>query len=337
MDQFNFEDLFEIIIPVLLQLRNDYYVKGGRAYDAYFKDKTDSKDWDIVGTKECFDFLILNLKQFSKKWKLNLHYDPTVFPNGDSGYQVGFKEVWYEKNDPYFLDFSISSNIEFIILNNIQYMLFMDFSADLLKLASIRQEKFSELRRSISEEGNIPKSIEEFNKKYGVDFGLENSFEQYKYKTVSLMKQVVHQIKNSELKSFQEKIIERFQNNVSNFKQAEDFFKNLYSKDFEDDDQYFELESFYEDILDIYSAHRYFQNNISEFNLAENKFHKTIKRRDNLLNISWKNLSTEYKRLLLLNCTRDEVVKIFGQPGRSCLAYFDCKELKLVKETTGCK
>lgn len=47
------EDFMRVIIPLYLsKIDTEYYIKGGKAYDFFFNQGTNSIDWDIVMTKE---------------------------------------------------------------------------------------------------------------------------------------------------------------------------------------------------------------------------------------------------------------------------------------------
>lgn len=59
-------DFMNVIIPNILETQTDYYIMGGRAFDFYFKDSTNSIDWDIVITRKSLEKLQKNYRKILK-------------------------------------------------------------------------------------------------------------------------------------------------------------------------------------------------------------------------------------------------------------------------------
>lgn len=42
------DEILDVVIPSILINTPNYYVKGGKCFDFFFKNKSGSKDWDLV-------------------------------------------------------------------------------------------------------------------------------------------------------------------------------------------------------------------------------------------------------------------------------------------------
>ena len=86
---FNMEEFLTIVIPSMLTDRTDYYIKGGLAYDVYFKEKTNSIDFDIVGTPEFSEYITRYLSEYSSSFGINLIIKPSkrVEKNGANTFE----------------------------------------------------------------------------------------------------------------------------------------------------------------------------------------------------------------------------------------------------------
>jgi len=57
---FDLNDFLNVVIPsILYRVRSGYYyIAGGRAYDFYFKEKSNSIDWDIDAEESVAKYII---------------------------------------------------------------------------------------------------------------------------------------------------------------------------------------------------------------------------------------------------------------------------------------
>jgi hypothetical protein len=95
------------------------------------------------------------------------------------------------------------------------------------------------------------------------------------------------------------------------------------------------LVSFSENVA---SSIHYHQKNVNEYHQTFKKYNKTIKRLENIINISWENLSDEFKKYVLLRCSQTGEHTILFNISRTCTAGIKCYNRKsvLVKNTLNC-
>lgn len=137
--------------PLFLQQITDkiYYVKGGRAYNIMFKDKTESVDWDInavLSFKQLFETFLSN---YAKTHKLTIEKYARQPENNYQMIQYGFTQ--YITEDPSDYKYIIDVNYyhdkfanytqiqeDTIVINGIHYVTLNDFIDDLIKVYNKR-------------------------------------------------------------------------------------------------------------------------------------------------------------------------------------------------------
>lgn len=167
---FDFKEFIEVVFPVILkQSTKGYYVKGGRAHDFYFRDKTNSLDWDLIVTKKFAACTGYALDQYAKKNGLILvnHIVPkeTSF-FGYEMHQYGFKGHDSGNNDPFFVDMIIHDSIspsEFIRVDSVNYVTLMDFVSDLILTQRNRYQIVSKTLKPSHSAGEYDLELDDAN------------------------------------------------------------------------------------------------------------------------------------------------------------------------------
>jgi len=142
-----------VIIPLYLSEIKTDYIKGGKAYDFYFRNKTNSIDWDIVMTAETYQTLSNMLRTYGK----TLEFELKEYNRGElSMIQLSFEKkdtVFYydDTKDKFFMDCNISKDIHKspIIWNNYRYMNMTHFVTDLIETLSDRYKKVMDKNKNI--------------------------------------------------------------------------------------------------------------------------------------------------------------------------------------------
>lgn len=251
MTDFDFHEFIEVIFPVILkQSTKGYYVKGGRAYDFYFKNKTGSIDWDLIGTPKFNSCVHATLRSYADKNGLSLTTRIVPKENSPFGYamhQYGFQDYFYsDDKDPFFVDIIIHDNIspkDYTRYDSVNYINLVDFVSDLI----ITQRN-----------------------RYNMVMGI-TPVDPYTKKPNTKMQLVEH-------------------NDFAN-KMREIIYK---------------------------------------------KFLKTRTRFDNVIDLSWSNLSLEYRRYLVSNCKKSQKEIDLFYLSETCNSYLECDTKRVEKNTKGC-
>jgi len=176
--EFNLKDFLDICIPAFLQNRNDYYIKGGKAHDVYFKNITYSVDYDLVGTTSFKEYIESMLEGIEKKIKLKLLKRQTQF-DGKYMFQYGFENFFIEEKDPYLIDLLIDINFkenDFTTLCGINYMTINNFMKDLLITKKNRYILTQKYKKSL-DTTKFYKDFNKFKKKYNFELNFEQTIE----------------------------------------------------------------------------------------------------------------------------------------------------------------
>ena len=353
---FNMNYFMTDIIPSMLKTLQNYYIKGGKAYDAYFKNKTNSIDWDVVMNQETFDELSKELNEYAKRFSLTLMEKKTKFPD-ETMIQFGFKGEFYDDSkDPYFLD-AIIKDIKDVTkniapINGLNYMDLSLFVKDILETLSDRYDKvmkYMNSRKNIQDNS----TLEKFNLKYTQNMSYNyDSVAEFKNNTII---QLAHFIRS---KSYNNKnVYDLFYNNI--IRPLEKLGDNeQYSKvvsilgewEYEDDSIYNSLNETEKNQFDyIYEyVQTYFDDILSDFNqhflvklelkAIGSKYMKTIKRTQEVLNISTDTISEEYMEYLSGVCQNDKEQKFhyLYNLNKTCRASFVCKRKEIKKSISTC-
>lgn len=365
---FNMNYFMTNIIPSMLKTLQNYYIKGGKAYDAYFKNKTNSIDWDVVMNQETFDKLSKQLNEYAKIFSLTLMERKTNFQD-ETMIQFGFKDEFYDDSkDAYFLDAiikdekDITNNIATI--NGLNYMDLSLFVKDILETLSDRYDKVMKYMNS-RENIQDNSTLKDFNLEYKQNMSYNyDSVAEFKNNTIF---KLVHFIRSNsynkkDKKKMAKKVYNLFYNNI--IKPLQNIaLENLGHKDqylkvtsifleweYQDDDSYNNLnETERIHFRSIYKyVETYFQDILSGFNqrlLAKlelkaigSKYMKTIKRTQEVLNISTDTISEEYMEYLSGVCQNDKEKKFhyLYNLNKTCRASFTCKRKEIKKSISTC-
>jgi hypothetical protein len=356
-NKFDINEFVDVTIPVILHDRKDYYVKGGKAYDTYFLDKTNSIDWDLVGTKEFNFFLKNTMEKYAKSMGLVVNSRNSDF-DGTPMIQYGFEGYEVEKNDPFFLDVLIVFEIKsdnYCTINNVNYMNIVYFVADLILTTEDRHTKATNYNKSITGGSDSFVDLYNFNKRYNEKFSLEIGLPKLKQLTVTLFTNYINTKKLNEVtyKILKELYVDKLKrlDDITWIKYMEiinedsrDVLDNMEGKISsekfkESEDQLSDIEPFFSTFSsDVAGSIYAYQKTKAESETTFLKYHKTVKRLKNIINISWSNLSKDFKKYLLIKCEKTgQSTKLFNM-SPTCQATVECnnKHIVLKKNTDNC-
>jgi len=327
--EFNLKDFLDICIPAFLQNRNDYYIKGGKAHDVYFKNITYSVDYDLVGTTSFKEYIESMLEGIEKKIKLKLLKRQTQF-DGKYMFQYGFENFFIEEKDPYLIDLLIDINFkenDFTTLCGINYMTINNFMKDLLITKKNRYILTQKYKKSL-DTTKFYKDFNKFKKKYNFELNFEQTIEmeninQLLKSSLDFIKnnltnitnsisdeqtcKFVDDINNDLVKKLTESLnhslslydIVRIINNIDHLDLLE-ASKITVSK--QTKKKIREIDTFLEEFNDILSEYNAINNTKIENISINKKYDKTMKRYKNIISINWNQLSDVYKIYILSNC-----------------------------------
>lgn len=344
------KEFMKVVVPVMLSGRDDYYVKGGLAYDMYFLEKTNSIDWDVVGSTEFANYIKNYLTEYSKRLDLTLNSRECDF-NGKM-VQFSFEGYTVDGSDPYFMDVIINDEkLEYITVDNVNYMTLMNFVVDLLETQTDRGVKANKYMESIGSEGNVLKAVKEFNDEYKFDIDIEGKTVKevldetlpdiIKYvelrsddKVFSILQRVIF----IPLKSAQN--MEEISHITSGADEDPQDTLDQSDRSSTEEDQMSEMVDFISERYqgDILTSTDALSKNIQEAVPTFGKYTKTRKRYNNVIDISWENLSDSFKKYLLTHCREKKTdLNLFNlSPG--CIAVAKCEGGNVIisRNTKGC-
>jgi hypothetical protein len=337
----NITEFVNVIIPSILTLtdRNDYYVKGGRVYDIYFKDKSNSIDWDIKGNRDFQTYIESKCNEYSQIFGVKLLKRESKCPTieGDTlpMVQYGFEGYEAEKGDPFILDILIDDNFKplYTKINNINYMIMIDFVKDLLITLDERSSSLNKYYKVLKDTSFINEEVNQYNKLHNTHFNLENLELQY----TDYLKTEVNKIKSDKVK----KII--FDNIIDPINKDKEDIQDILEKSDATAEETAEMDKFVDFFEDFNSS---IVSNIVangknklESVTTSKKYIKTKKRTQNVLNITWENLTNEYKIYLINECVKrskqSKEITLFDV-NETCKAILNCTNNQIKKETSTC-
>lgn len=177
----NITEFNSVVIPVILQgiPGQNYYVKGGRCYDSYFTQSTNSSDWDVVMDEKSLDYVLERFSQISATFSTQVNKRQTAFPNLDGEIeplvQLGLSGYSMD-GDPFLLDIVVrNKELSYTTLNGLNYMPLIDFVKDIIVTYDSRANKVYEYTQATSKGGKLHKEVARFNKKYhqNIDIGVK--------------------------------------------------------------------------------------------------------------------------------------------------------------------
>ena len=361
---FDMEEFLEVVVPSMLTNRTDYYIKGGLAYDAYFKNKTNSVDFDVIGTPSFVKYVQEYLTEYSKNLNINLSakISPPSDEDGFTMVQFAFKDYTVDGKDPFFMDVVLSdSNLEYITMCGLNYMTLVNFVVDLLVTQDHRLVKTKKYTKVLMKENkdDMYKDIEEFNKKYSINLPIVSNTTVILDNTIKLLdyyldncvlnEKVVCKIKETtlifleQLRSKQDlKIIDDILpvlNDVNDITRTklEDEIEDKTEQD--EIDEHMDIwDDFIIEYVNVLAAINGIINTRIESESIFSKYKKTRKRFKNVVDISWENLSTKFKRYLLVHCDRVGTDLELFNHSETCKAYIKCLEhnFQILKNVSNC-
>lgn len=348
---FDMGEFVNVVFPTMLRRFEGYHVKGGRAFDKFFKLQSGSIDWDIMCTNE--SALIMNqaLKEYADEMGLELI--TLTFNIGEyTVWQHGFKDYFYssEANDPYFADFTITEKpLKYLKLDGIRYIPFDEFFSDLMYTLNNRHATtLGKINRStrffISNIEQNTNSIRFFTK---FEDPLDAVFYASSYLTTELSLMLINHI----LISWVDQVV------ISPFQLATSKFMNGVITKREYESIIFELKVFdyYGEGLKTFGYNEYFNY---QYNYIDSlmrlvffgnvdlifdsfisqhlvKFAKTLTRYESFERLLWDSFSDTFKISLLIQCTGSKEMAIFNI-NEKCKASLDCKNRTLQTDFSGC-
>lgn len=345
----NVEEFCNVVMYSLMKNLKDYYVKGGKCYDFYFKKKSNSPDWDIVATPETHKKLLSKLEEYAKLTKLKLQSRQT-FIDDLPMYQYGF--IGYSiAGDPFLIDVVIKkdlSSTDYTKIGDINYMQFEKYIVDLLRTYDIRSDSVKTYIE-LSNNGQIIKDFDKFRMKYKfIDVTKIESFEKLTQQTLEFLRKILQSISDECYKKYFKVVDVLIKSNVKTPEDFDDIFKSddydpellkdESSGDEIDDDEIFEkmydiLQDYYETIILGWTS---YQLNKEEYYGSMSKFKRIHKRLTQIIDINWDNLSNEYKIYLLDKCRNSNEIKLFNI-NDNCMAVLKCASSNIEKKTDKCK
>lgn len=329
--EFDIIDFCNVTIPSLLlpKLKN-YYVKGGRAYNAYFKNKIDSIDYDIVtletGVIKSF------MEESASKYKLILIEQQQTVELEKTPYklkQYGFQFMTYDKTNDIFiidvLEMKINEN-DVTNLNNILYYNFDLFVNDVLKTCIYRynlNKRYKECK-SKNNDDSIYTDLDNFNNKYGskIEFSTIIPLYEFAEKTIYILKKE----KNTEY------FVTQLQKLIDTKNIDFNTYTDIYSK-FTGNNEPEIVEAYFNDVLSGYNT--YSLINI-EAEASEYKYIKTERRKKKILSLDWSELSDVFKIYIIQMCnTNDKIIKLFNISS-TCNAVYDCNIKNIILNVNQC-
>jgi len=344
---FNISDFANVIIPLILNGRTDYYVKGGRVYDIYFKDTTNSIDWDLVGTREFLLYIESKCEEWAKIFNKKLLKRNAAFEDRNM-IQYGFDEYEEEKGDPFIFDIIIDDTIiddtKYTTINGINYMKMENFVEDLITTLDDRATKLKKYFNVLGKNGDSYKEVEKYNKDHKTNFNLDK-LKNFDQQTIDHFNQYISKnIKEERVKKIiQDNIINKISNiNINKHENGEEEdLQDILDKQDPTDEETEEMGKFlflYEDWnSDIKANFTLQRTGKIEKSIAFKKYIKTNKRTNNVININWNNLTDVYKIYLLNECTTkgSKEIKLF-KVNETCKAILNCRTKNLRRTTKTC-
>jgi len=281
-------DFINIGIPLILNETKDYYIKGGRVFNIYFKEKIETIDWDIVATQESHNYIFNELKKYAIKNKLVIIQN---YNNDFNMNQYGFE------GDDFFIDIKIDDKIDYDIIGpmNLKCMKIRDFFKDMLITIKERKKQSEKYIKALE------------RKDYDVISQVEEDYNIKIDHNINLSNPVMSSVKNFLMDNLN--TIKKKTNDYKNYEMLKDLL--VIDVNWNDIEKYFyditgEDEDFYSDIYGILGAIKLFYKTYYESIDVIKKYEKTVKRYNNIIKISNDSISDEYKFFLMNKCKKEK-------------------------------
>ena len=340
-----------IITPLLLRsVKSKYYVKGGRAYDIFFKNKSYSLDWDINTTQSGVDEIIDIYQRYADEHGLKLIINTSNY-DGSLMYHVGIENHPLQ-GDVYIFDIVVGDkfdpNIKTVDINGVSYIPMSYFFSDLL---ITQYNRFNKSKKYYNDITNV--YLEEAQIFYGIPQSLDiDTVENVFIKSLPFLcysldrkgsvenKILIPHLKNILAELAKYKPVFNSSEPNSQSAQIIDYIRELESQEEDilsrqrnyDMIEWFDL---YKDYLDAISNTIEVRQHIDK---AFSIYKKTRIRYNNLIDLSWSGLSDEYKIWLLSQCqSKDQLgdIELFNiSPG--CRSFLRCVDKTVHKSTHTC-
>jgi hypothetical protein len=355
---FDIIEFNNVLIPVLLKrMPEPYYIKGGRAYDAYFKDSTNSSDWDIVTNRAGVSFIETYMTQYASRTGVSIQRNETSFLIGRETVpmvQFGFRDYDIE-GDPFLLDILIvEKELHGTPISEFYFMPIIDFISDLIITLGDRDKKLTKYKNSMKPIGPVVNEAKKFNKRYGSNFDITNISSCIELRDISLpiiseyiskngtplvsrlfIEEYVEKLRDLDLRGAVTDCIDKYYK-IQLESDIDSKWESEEEKTDEDEDSYSGLTDYMSDYFnDIVDGVLSFRKNKLETENISKKYLKTLKRMGNAIDISWENLSDGYKIHLLSRCGDEPEIDLFNLSS-TCTAHLSCKDFFISKNTSGC-
>jgi len=344
------DNFYNVVVPsILLEMRRDYYVKGGRCFNAYFKLGNRSRDWDIVLTKEKYEFMKAQLDKFASENNLKILVKNSVtyvynnLTDEENPFsdpikhnvplnQIGFDGI-DDNGDPWLIDLVILEKSDImdpppIKLDGINYMFFSEFVIDLIGTFERRAFHLDLYYKSGRK---ILSSLIEFNKKiskFKIQLsyrGIQTDAHMIRYLIETLENLL---LKNSDnIKNKLDLHIRGIINELSEIEEIEEI-KNI--------DAYFTSQLSKKEIEINQLVNYMLEDFVVEFEslsinphilLLLSKYDKTNSRVDTVLNMTWDSLTLPFQQYLRTRCEENEdgnfILPLF-EISPTCLSFVEC-------------
>lgn len=324
--EFNMDSFLNVEIPVMLHQVESYCVKGGRAFDILFKEKTYSLNWDIITTKENISFFENWLETYANDNGLRLiimETQPDVTIRGEK-IQYGFEDYFYSDNkDPFFLNLLITDNFDrnIITINEIKYISLNDFLANKYEKPKTTN-KYSEIIVTMNNELEINLNTQIIDPLEIINLSLL----EYKNKLRSKVRDIFGNESVYVYGLYEDTFFNPFLLVFNKYKSGlislQDFLEEIDSIDYdginENIKNYFDSDNIV-DRLDHYS-------NIPTIYIENIKV-LLLRDSSHFENITWDDLSDDFKQYLMTECDKqnDKLLTIFSI-NETCKAVLRCKD-----------
>jgi len=277
----NSEDFFiNVYIPIILSKMTNYYIKGGRAFNIYFKKKVPTIDWDIVTDEEGYnkikDEIVVYINRSRELGLIsNYNHDFNMYQHG------------ILKN--FVIDISITdiSKIKYNTIGYLNYMKLHDLKADIILTLNVRKNIYERYINSLNKVDEY-KFLMRIQRDYGcvseivydIDTTKDTPFQ-------TMMNFIIENLPIIELNistdEYEDLIV-----NINKFKKKQDIIDYLEKYD---DGILLEFHDFLPYIDQYYDT-------VNEFTEVNTKYIKTEERYNILENISYDSVSDDYKFFL---------------------------------------
>lgn len=352
---FNINEFINIVLPVLIKHApsNSYYVKGGKAYDIYFKDDQKSIDYDISGNYDFLNYIDTELNSYATKHNLNLiklKLDPESTIFHAELHQYGFQDYFYsDDKDPYFLDILIHDTEmvpydDFFKINDINYMSFNKFFTDLIDVTL--ENRYTDVKKY--SQYTLKKVFNDFDS-FKITYS-DTSFIENIQTLLSAFKNYINEAPNDQINAilmeyYYRPLVVALNDHINDRITLVNLLEAIIQNPVPDE----KIDMIEDDDLTTGEI----QDGINEFfsllirdifvdrTAYYKKYMKTRRRYKNIIDISWTNLTDAFKMFLIDVCNSPLDLFSLIELSDTCKVYMDCGNKDggwptIIKNTSRC-